>query len=106
MREPGLAAGSMGACGAVAGRAAQERGGVLNEGARRRAQPPLQDGEGSLTLAPGWPPARPQPATEKPYGNTRERLTNGTGLAVKCQDSRSSKIGIRRQVRRNPHPRH
>ena len=65
---------------------------------------PLHDGEGSLTLAPGWPPARPQPATENPYGNSRERLTNGTALAVKCQDSRSSNIGIRRQVRRNPQP--
>ena len=64
---------------------------------------PLHEDEGSLTLAPGWPPASPQPATENPYGNTRERLTNGTALAVKCQDSRSSKIGIRRQVRRNPH---
>ena len=37
MRGPGLAAGSMGACGAVAGRTAGARGGVLNEGARRRA---------------------------------------------------------------------
>ena len=66
---------------------------------------PLHDDEGSLTLAPGWPPASPQPATENPYGNTRERLTNGTALAVKCQDSPSSKIGIRRQVRRNPQAR-
>ena len=64
---------------------------------------PLHDDEGSLTLAPGWPPASPQPATENPHGNTRERLTNGTALTVKCQDSRSSEIGIRRQVRRNPH---
>ena len=63
---------------------------------------PLHDDEGSLTLAPGWPPASPQPATENPHGNTRERLTNGTALTVKCQDSRSSEIGIRRQVRRNP----
>ena len=97
-----MAAGSRGACGAVPGGNTRARGGVLNEGARRRAQPPLHDGKGSLTLAPGWPPASPQPATEKPYGNTRERLTNGTALAVKCQESRSSKIGIRRQVRRNP----
>ena len=37
MRGPGLAAGSMGACGAIAGRTARARGGVLNEGARRRA---------------------------------------------------------------------
>ena len=64
---------------------------------------PLHDHEGSLTLAPGWPPASPQPATENPYGNTRERLTNRIAPAVKCQDSRSSKTGIGRQVRRNPH---
>ena len=83
MRGPGLAAGSMGACGAVAGRTAEARGGVLNGGARRRAQPPLHDGKGSLTLAPGWPPASRQPATENPYGNTRERLTTGTALTVK-----------------------
>ena len=57
---------------------------------------PLHDDEGSLTLAPGWPPASPQPATENPYGNTRERLTNGTAPTVKCQDSRSSEIGILR----------
>ena len=37
MRGPGLAAGSMGACGAVAGGNTGARGGVLNEGARRRA---------------------------------------------------------------------
>jgi len=37
VREPGLAAGSRGACGAVADRTAGGRGGVLNEGARRRA---------------------------------------------------------------------
>ena len=76
-------------------------GNAAQEG-RGRFQIPVGEDEGSLTLAPGWPPASPQPATENPYGNTRERLTNGTALAVKCQDSRSSKIGIRRQVRRNP----
>ena len=63
---------------------------------------PLHEDEGSLTPAPGWPPASPQPATENPYGNTRERLTNGTARALKCQDSRSNKIGFGRQVRRNP----
>ena len=46
--------------------------------------------------APGWSPSSPQPATEKPYGNTRGRLTKGTALAVKCQDSWSSKIGTRK----------
>jgi len=61
----------MGACAANAGRTARTRGGVLNEGARRRAQPPWHDGEGSLALTPGWPPASPQPATQNPYGNIR-----------------------------------
>ena len=53
MSGPGLAAVSMGACGAVPVGNTGARGGVPNEGARRRAQPPLHDGEGSLTLAPG-----------------------------------------------------
>ena len=37
----GLAVGSMGVCGATAGCAVRTRGGVLNEGARRRARQAL-----------------------------------------------------------------
>ncbi len=59
MSGPGLAAGSMGACGANPGTTAEARGGRLNGEACRRAQPALHCSHGSLTLASGWPPASP-----------------------------------------------
>ena len=84
MRGPGLAAGSMGACGAVPAARLRRAAACLLWGLAAAPDRPLNGSQGSLALALGWPPASsPKPTTENAYGNTRERLTTGIAPAVK-----------------------
>ena len=66
----------MGACGAVPGGNAGARGGVPNEGARRRAQPL------HLAYATGLTSGQP-PTDNGEDGNTRERLGTALGSSAR-----------------------
>ena len=65
--EPGLMAGSMGACGGVAGRSAEARSDMPNGKACRRAQALLHDGKDSLTPASGRPPSSAPESEPLPF---------------------------------------
>ena len=104
MRGPGLAAGSMGACGAVAGPTAGARGGMLNGGACRRARNRFTARTGlayaRIGLASGQPPnvakevETPAPVPGETARQRDPPPSNHAGIAVKCRQNL-------RQVRQN-----
>ena len=68
MRGPGLAAGSMGACGAFQAARTEVRGGMLCESLPPRPAGRLHAQEASHTLGSGWPKASP-PASPRGGSN-------------------------------------
>ena len=96
MRGPGLAAGSMGACGAVPGRTAGARGGMLNGGACRRAR-------NRFTARSGLAYARIGLASGPAPNVAKEVETPGTRAGRDSAAARSTAVKSRR-IRRQMSP--